>query len=201
MSFAAKLRRRGLIGVFTKASGWYWRTKSRLYYAPQFEAFGAGSIIRKPILIENPAGISVGRGCLVRDGARLEVVDRPGEAPGRLIIGSGVNIEQNVHIVACGVVSIGDDTSITAGCSIVDASHPLTVSAGLSRAGVLTAGPTHVTIGAGAMIGIGSTILPGVTIGEGAVIGAHSVVTQDVPPHAVAVGAPARVVRTIDLNG
>jgi acetyltransferase-like isoleucine patch superfamily enzyme len=38
------------------------------------------------------------------------------------------------------------------------------------------------------------TILPGVTIGEGAVVGAGSVVTKDVPPKAIVVGSPARIV-------
>ena len=48
----------------------------------------------------------------------------------------------------------------------------------------------------GAHIGIGSIIMPGVTIGEGAVIGAGSVVTRDIPPYCVAVGAPAKVIKT-----
>jgi carbonic anhydrase/acetyltransferase-like protein (isoleucine patch superfamily) len=39
-------------------------------------------------------------------------------------------------------------------------------------------------------------VLPGVTIGEGAVVGAGSVVTKDIPARSVAVGNPARVVRT-----
>ena len=48
----------------------------------------------------------------------------------------------------------------------------------------------------GAHIGIGSIIMPGVTIGEGAVIGAGSVVTRDIPPYCVAVGTPAKVIKT-----
>lgn len=51
----------------------------------------------------------------------------------------------------------------------------------------------------GASIGGNATILPGITIGEGAMIGAGAVVTRDVPPYALAVGNPARVVRY--LNG
>src|SRR5271154_5601905 len=43
-------------------------------------------------------------------------------------------------------------------------------------------------------------ILPGVHIGHHAVIGAGSVVTKDVPPHCVAVGNPARVVRSVDAQ-
>lgn len=43
--------------------------------------------------------------------------------------------------------------------------------------------------------GTHSTVLPGVTICNGAIIGAHTVVTSDVPPYAVVVGNPGRVVR------
>ena len=50
----------------------------------------------------------------------------------------------------------------------------------------------------GAHIGIGAIIMPGVTIGEGAVIGAGSVVTRDIPPYCVAVGAPAKVIKDFD---
>lgn len=47
-------------------------------------------------------------------------------------------------------------------------------------------------------IGFNSIILKGVTIGRGAVVGAGSVVTKDVPPFAVVVGNPARVVRQME---
>ena len=49
----------------------------------------------------------------------------------------------------------------------------------------------------GAHIGIGSIIMPGVTIGRGAVIGAGSVVTKDVPDYSLALGVPARIVKTL----
>jgi phosphonate metabolism protein (transferase hexapeptide repeat family) len=52
-----------------------------------------------------------------------------------------------------------------------------------------------VTIGHDVWIGHGAIILPGVTIGTGAAIGAGSVVSRDIPPFAVAVGAPARPIR------
>jgi len=45
----------------------------------------------------------------------------------------------------------------------------------------------------GASIGSGSTLLCGITVGEYALIGAGSVVTKDVPPHAVVAGNPARI--------
>jgi acetyltransferase-like isoleucine patch superfamily enzyme len=51
-----------------------------------------------------------------------------------------------------------------------------------------------VVIGDHAWIGARAIICPGVTVGEGAVIGAGAVVTRDVPPYAIAVGNPARVI-------
>lgn len=54
------------------------------------------------------------------------------------------------------------------------------------------------TIGRGASIGGGAVILPGLTIGEQALIGAGAVVTRDVPPRAILVGNPARIVRYVE---
>lgn len=51
------------------------------------------------------------------------------------------------------------------------------------------------TIGNDVFIGANVTVLDGVTIGDGAVIGAGAVVTADIPPYAIAVGVPARVVK------
>lgn len=50
----------------------------------------------------------------------------------------------------------------------------------------------------GASIGANATILAGVEIGEGAMVGAGSVVTKSVPPRAVVVGNPARILRMIE---
>ena len=49
----------------------------------------------------------------------------------------------------------------------------------------------------GASIGSGATLLCGITVGEFALIGAGSVVTKDVPDHAVVAGNPARVLKII----
>ena len=53
-----------------------------------------------------------------------------------------------------------------------------------------------ITIGHDTWIGHGAVIMPGVTIGNGAIIGSNAVVTHDVPAYAVAVGVPAKVIRS-----
>ena len=50
----------------------------------------------------------------------------------------------------------------------------------------------------GASIGANATILPGISIGKNAMIGAGTVVTQSVPPNAIIVGNPARIVGYVD---
>ena len=52
-----------------------------------------------------------------------------------------------------------------------------------------------ITVGDDVWIGYGAIIMSGVTIGQGAVIGAGSVVTKDIPPYAIAVGTPAKVLK------
>ena len=50
-------------------------------------------------------------------------------------------------------------------------------------------------IGNDVWIGCNCTILRGVTIGDGAVVGANSLVTKDVPPYAIVVGSPAKILK------
>lgn len=53
-----------------------------------------------------------------------------------------------------------------------------------------------IIVGTGCWIGAGALVLPGITIGDDVVIGAGSVVTDDIPDGSIAVGAPAKVIRT-----
>ncbi|MBQ9805831.1 MAG: acyltransferase [Clostridia bacterium] len=55
-----------------------------------------------------------------------------------------------------------------------------------------------ITVGNDVYIGNNVIILPGVTIGSNVVIGAGAVVTKDIPDNSLAVGVPARVIKTAD---
>lgn len=72
-------------------------------------------------------------------------------------------------------------------------SFPFNVKLGRTEFEAMTKGP--ISIGDDVWIGTGATILSGSTVGQGAVIGSGSVVAGTIPPYAIAVGSPARVVK------
>lgn len=52
-----------------------------------------------------------------------------------------------------------------------------------------------ITIGNDVWVGLRAVIMSGVTVGDGAVIGTGAIVTRDVPPYAIVVGSPAKVLK------
>ncbi|GAA4452695.1 hypothetical protein GCM10023189_16520 [Nibrella saemangeumensis] len=58
--------------------------------------------------------------------------------------------------------------------------------------------PQPVVIEENVWVGFEAVILPGVTIGRGAIIGCKTIVTEDVPPYAVVVGNPGRIIRFLE---
>jgi maltose O-acetyltransferase len=61
-------------------------------------------------------------------------------------------------------------------------------------------GGQPITIGNNVWAGGGVIFCPGITVGDNCVIGAGSVVTKDIPAHSVAVGNPARVIKTVTAD-
>jgi acetyltransferase-like isoleucine patch superfamily enzyme len=98
-----------------------------------------------------------------------------------------------VHLVAFSSITLEDGVMIGEYASLRDANHRI-VSQGSMRHSGHEGKP--IIVRRNAWLGRGVTVLGGVTIGEGAVIGANAVVTKDIPAGAVAVGVPARVIKT-----
>lgn len=126
----------------------------------------------------------------VRLGARSRI-SRGCEIHGPVEIGNDSFLNRDVYVRAG--TRIGVRVAIGPFCRLVTDSHDIGSEA--QRAGRNTSHP--VTVGDGAWLGVGVTVLPGVTIGAGSVIAAGSVVTRDVPPNRLAAGAPARVIRSL----
>ena len=98
----------------------------------------------------------------------------------------------NLVILDAAKVDIDSNVYIGPNCGIYTSIHPLDRE--LRNKGLESAKP--ITIKKDVWIGGNVVILPGVTIGENSVIGAGSVVTKDIPDNSVAVGNPARVIRS-----
>lgn len=176
---------------------------TRLYWAQRLQSIGTRSIMYRPILVAHPQHIRIGERTFIRDHARIEVVIRSGVSRmPQLTIGNDVNIEQGVHIICQGEVTIEDEVSITPYCVIVDTEHPFNDPDRPPKIGsrLNTHEDSRVRIGRGSFIGAHSVILPGVDIGRGCVVGAGSVVTRSVPDYCLVSGAPARVVRCFDTE-
>ncbi len=58
----------------------------------------------------------------------------------------------------------------------------------------------NVAVGDATLIGVGASVLPGITIGAGTVVGGGAAVIRDLPARVVAVGCPARVIRSLDAK-
>lgn len=158
-----------------------------------FAGFGSHSVLQPPIRLSGERHISVGSGVFVGPGSWLQV---DGDASGVAIeIGDGTGIVGDCVISAVLRVSLGERVLIARGAYISDHMHAFDdAGTAVMDQGVDRVAP--VEIADGAWLGQHVVVGPGVRIGRGAVIGAGAVVLADVPDHAVAVGAPARVIRT-----
>jgi len=101
----------------------------------------------------------------------------------------------NFGLVALDVapITIGDDVQMGPNVQLLTPTHP--VEPGPRRDKWEAGAP--ITIGDNVWLGGGVIVLAGVTIGENTVVGAGAIVTRDLPSNVVAVGNPARVVRSL----
>lgn len=91
----------------------------------------------------------------------------------------------------CWLIEIGDNVTMAPRVHIL--CHDASTKAFLDYTKI-----GRVIIGSNVFIGAESVVLPGVTIGNNVIIGANSTVTHSIPDNSVAVGAPARVIDSLD---
>ena len=123
-------------------------------------------------------------------------------------IGAFVEIQKNAsvgkrckissHTFICEGVAIEDNVFIGHGVTFTNDSFPRATAADGQLQTEADWTVERTVIKQGASIGSGATILPNIVIGENAIVGAGSVVTRDVPAHAIVAGNPARVLRFIE---
>ena len=170
----------------------------------RFGAFGEGSIICFPATsLMNERFIEIGENTMIGPYVALSA----GMAPGQeclsqpvVRIGDRCLIGRGSGIVGHFSIDIGHDVWTGHHVYITDQNHGYdNVDIPISQQSMPE---KPVRIGSGSWLGHGTVVLPGADIGEHVVIGANSVVTGSIPSFSVAVGAPARVVKSMsDADG
>ena len=149
------------------------------------------SFLGRDVDLTAPRGsgrLVVGPWCWVGDGVALRSHAGRVTIGAKSVIGGGTTINSYLDVTIGEGALFADDVHVT------DFDHRTDrLDLPIKDQGIVT---SPVRIGPDVWLGRGVTVLRGVDIGRGSVVGAHSVVTRDIPPYSVAVGAPARVVRS-----
>jgi acyl-[acyl carrier protein]--UDP-N-acetylglucosamine O-acyltransferase len=158
---------------------------------------GHGAYLDRGVYVHAcPQGVELGAGTLVMHGAVLHVYNFRDLPHAGITIGRDSLIGEYTVIRGQGGVTIGDRVYTSPSVQIVAVDHVFDdptrpfVEQGITAQGIV--------IEDDVWIGSAAVICDGVHVGRGAVVAAGAVVTQDVPPHVVVAGVPARVVREID---
>jgi acetyltransferase-like isoleucine patch superfamily enzyme len=163
-----------------------------------FAHIGKGCIIVPHIVIRDAHRISIGENSSFLKGMYLTAYDNGKEKHCiQIRIGDNCNLGEYNQITSFESIVIGNGLLTGKFVIISDNAHGNTHNT-LEFDIPPTERPLHskggIKIGNNVWIGDKATILSGVNIGDGAIIGANSVVNRDVPPYAIAIGAPIRII-------
>ena len=111
----------------------------------------------------------------------------------RISIGDRTFVNHGLVALDVAEIRIGADVQIAPYVQLLTATHPVDPDARREK----WEGSQPITLGDNVWLGGGVIVLAGVTIGENSVVGAGAVVTRDLPGNVVAVGNPARVIRSL----
>lgn len=173
------------------------------YYKKRLANIGKNSQIGQNFSIINPDGISIGDnfsgGCDIALWSWNAVNIKGDDC--KLIIKNNVSITDRCIISAANRIEIGNGCLLGRDTFITDNSHGENISIdelniSPHKRNIFSKGT--VIIGDNVWTGKNVCIMPNVKIGNGAIIGANSVVTHNIPPYSVAVGSPAKVIKTIN---
>jgi acetyltransferase-like isoleucine patch superfamily enzyme len=207
---AALLKHELIVMVAQSPPGALGLVLRKVLYPLLLGSCGRDVVFGQNVVLRHPHKIHIGNHVVIDDHCLL---DAKGETNRGIRIADGVFIGRNT-ILSCknGDIDVGHRANIGFNCEVFSASRVAIGRQVLMAAYSYIIGGDHdfsdpskpvlaqsrmsagVTIGDGAWIGAGAKILDGVDVGDHAVIGAAALVRESIPPYAVAVGIPARVV-------
>jgi acetyltransferase-like isoleucine patch superfamily enzyme len=138
-------------------------------------------------------GLHLGERVTIREFAWIQMTSHLRDPGHSIRIGDNTYIGPFAKLGAAGSVEIGRSCQFGPGLTIIAEEHEFASEKSIFEQGVTRVG---VEIGDDCWFGAGVTVLDGVKVGKGCVIGANSLVTRDLPDYCVAVGTPAKPVRS-----
>lgn len=176
----------------------------RLYFGNSFfrkgVTFGKCAFIREHAKISGGKHIALGCHTRIYPYSRIEcfkMVSGDKFNP-NIRIGDNVLMGRNTTILCCDEINIGNNCLFASYCFITDENHGFNPALGI-RYECQKIETKPVNIGENCWIGEKVIILPGVTIGDNVVIGAGSVVTGNIPSNMIAVGNPAKCIKSYNF--
>lgn len=140
-------------------------------------------------------GLRLADNTWVMAGCRLHVFNFRDLPHAGIRIGRGTFIGEATIMRGQGGIEVGERVLFGPAVQVLAVDHVFSdTSLPVMDQGITARG---IRIEDGCWIGAGAIILDGVTIGRGSCVGAGAIVTKSVPPHSVAVGSPARVIRDL----
>lgn len=162
-------------------------------------------LIRFPFKMRGQKHIKLGDNFTTGVGCRIDAFPLVGKVGLCITIGKDVEINDYVHIASVNSVTIGDHVLMASKVYISDHDHGFYGQNGIHNSPMIPPNERKISnnpviIENNVWIGQSVSILKGVTIGFGSIIGANSVVTKNIPPYSIAVGSPAKVVKTYNFE-
>ena len=170
----------------------------RLVYCRSFKQFGKKSLIVCPLHVNGIENISIGSNVYINNKAWLAAVPLSKSNNCELYIGHGSRIGNFNHIYSTKSIIIGNDVLTADKVYISDNLHRYEdINTPIHKQEIKQVGT--VKIGSGSWLGENVCVI-GANVGKNCVIGANSVVTKDIPDYSVAVGVPAKVIKSYNFS-
>jgi acetyltransferase-like isoleucine patch superfamily enzyme len=195
--------------IACQIAGWF---EPPYYGRVNLSQFGPKGYISPTAIIYHPK-LSISKKCFIGDGVII-YQDHQGDSVflsekvhlhrstilqtgmgGKITIGADTHLQPRCQISAYkGSVRIGKRGEIAPSCAFYPYDHSFWPDVSIRKQPLKSKG--DIILGDDVWLGFGVIVLDGVNIGNGAIVGAGSVVTNNIPDDSIAVGNPARVVKT-----